>query len=72
MFGWSGFMKKKPMRKNVHAVALGKLGGLVHSAAKQQVNRENGRKSGQLYRPKKTSAARRNARRPQSAHRKKS
>ena len=37
-------MKKR--RKNPHAVALGKLGGLVRSAAKQRASRDNGRKGG--------------------------
>ena len=36
---------KKP-RKNPHAVALGRLGGLVRSQAKKRANRENGRKGG--------------------------
>jgi hypothetical protein len=35
-------MKKR--RKNPHAVALGRLGGLVRSEAKRRANRENGRK----------------------------
>jgi hypothetical protein len=39
----SGLMKKGS-RKNPHADALGKLGGLVRSEAKRQANRENGRK----------------------------
>ncbi len=34
-------MKKR--RKNPHAVALGRLGGLVQSEAKRRANRENGR-----------------------------
>jgi hypothetical protein len=38
-------MKKR--RKNPHAVALGRLGGLVRSEAKRRANRENGRKGGQ-------------------------
>jgi hypothetical protein len=37
-------MKKR--RKNPHAVALGRLAGLVRSEAKSQANRENGRKGG--------------------------
>ena len=37
---------KKVVRKNPHAVALGRLGGLVRSAAKQLANQENGRKGG--------------------------
>jgi len=39
-------MKKR--RKNLHAVALGRLGGLVRSEAKRRANRENGRKGGGL------------------------
>jgi hypothetical protein len=35
---------KHGTHKNPHAVALGKLGGLVRSDAKRQANRENGRK----------------------------
>ena len=35
---------KQGTRKNPHAVALGRLGGRVRSAAKQRANRENGRK----------------------------
>jgi hypothetical protein len=54
--GWSGVMKKR--RKNPHAVALGRLGGLVRSAA----NRENGRKGGLVESRKKRIASRRNAR----------
>ncbi len=37
---------KKSVRKNPHAVALGRLGGAVRSAAKQLANQENGRKGG--------------------------
>ena len=37
-------MKKR--RKNPHAMALGRLGGLVLSEAKRRANRENGRKGG--------------------------
>jgi hypothetical protein len=33
-------------RKNPHAVALGRLGGLVSSPAKAKAARENGRKGG--------------------------
>lgn len=53
---------KKRMRKNPHAGALGGLGGLVRSEAKQRANRENGRKGGLAKSHKKTPAARRNAR----------
>jgi hypothetical protein len=42
--GWSGVMKKR--RENPHAVALGRLCGLVRSEAKRRGNRENGRKGG--------------------------
>ena len=35
---------KKGKRKNPHAVALGRLGGLVQSEAKKRANKENGRK----------------------------
>jgi hypothetical protein len=72
MFGWSGFMKKRRMHENPRAMALGRLDGLVRSAAKRRVNRENGRKGDQVKSHKKTFAARRNARRPRSARRKKS
>jgi hypothetical protein len=60
---WSGVMKKGK-RKNPHAVALGRLGGLLQSEAKQRANKENGRKGGLVKSRKKTAAARRNARRP--------
>jgi hypothetical protein len=62
-------MKK---RKNPHAVALGRLGGLVRSEAKRRSNRENGRKGGLVKSRKKTIAARRNARRPRPGRRKNS
>jgi hypothetical protein len=65
-------MKKGRRRKNPHAVALGRLGGLVCSVAKQQANRENGRKGGRVKGRKKTLAVRRNARRPRPGRRKKS
>jgi hypothetical protein len=42
-------MKKR--RKNPHAVALGRLGGLVRSEAKRRANRENGRKGGLVKKP---------------------
>jgi len=66
MLGWSTFRKKRRKRKNPHAVALGRLGGLVRSVAKQRANRENGRKGGLVKSRKKTLAVRRNARRPPS------
>ena len=55
---------KKSVRKNPHAVALGRLGGLVRSEAKQHANRENGRKGGSAKSRRKTLACRRNARLP--------
>ena len=60
---------KKGTRKNPHAVALGRLGGRVRSAAKQRANRENGRKGGLVKSRKKKIAARRNARRPRPGRR---
>ena len=54
--------KRKP--KNPHAVALGRLGGLVRSEAKQLANQENGRKGGLATSRRKTLACRRNARLP--------
>ena len=65
---WSDVMKKP--RKNPHAVALGRLGGLVRSEAKRRANRENGRKGGLVKSRKKTVAARRNARRPRPGRKK--
>lgn len=62
---------KRRGRKNPHAVALGRLGGLVRSEAKQIANRENGRKGGLVKSRKKTIAARLNARRPRLGRRKK-
>jgi len=67
--GWSGVMKKR--RKNPHAVALGRLGGLVRSEVKRRANRENGGKGGLLKSGKKRVAARRNARRPRLGRRRK-
>ncbi|MGO9268358.1 MAG: hypothetical protein ACLQBA_26315 [Candidatus Binataceae bacterium] len=61
---------KKRKGKNPHAVALGRLGGLVRSAAKQRANRENGRKGGLVKSRRKKIAARRNARRPRPGRRK--
>ena len=63
---------KHGTRKNPHAVALGRLGGLVRSEAKQRANRENGRKGGLVKSRKKAIAARRNARRPRPGRRKNS
>jgi hypothetical protein len=65
-------MKNRQGRKNPHAVALGRLGGLVRSVATQRANRENGRKSGLVKSRKKTIAVRRNARGPRPGRRKKS
>ena len=62
---------KKGRGKNPHAVALGRLGGLVRSEAKQRANRENGRKGGLVKSRKKTAASRRNAQRPRPERRKK-
>lgn len=58
--------------KNPHAVALGRLGGLVRSEAKRRANRENGRKGGLVKSRKKAIAARRNARRPRPGRKKNS
>jgi hypothetical protein len=58
----------KKRRKNPHAMALGLLGGLVRSAAKQRANR----KGGLVKSRKKRLAARRNAQRPRLGRRKKS
>src|SRR6266849_4404376 len=44
---------KHGTRKNHHAVALGRLGGLVRSEAKRRANRENGRKGGLVKSRKK-------------------
>jgi hypothetical protein len=66
---WSTVMKRK--RKNPHAVALGRLGGLVRSEAKRRANRINGRKGGLVKSRKKRIAARLNARRPRPGRRKK-
>jgi hypothetical protein len=66
---WSALMKRK--RKNPHAVALGRLGGLVRSEAKRRANRINGRKGGLVKSRKKRIAARRNARRSRPGRRKK-
>jgi hypothetical protein len=61
---------KKRQAKNPHAVALGRLGGLVRSAAKQRANRENGRKGGLVKSRKKKIAARLNSRRSRPGRRK--
>jgi hypothetical protein len=61
---------KKRKGKNPHAVALGRLGGLVRSKAKMLASKENGRKGGLVKSRKKTLAARRNARRPRPGRRK--
>jgi hypothetical protein len=63
-------VKKKPRRKNPHAVALGRLGGLVRSEAKQRASKENGRKGGLVKSRKKALAARCNAWRPRPGRRK--
>ena len=42
---WSAPVKKQTP-KNPHAVALGRLGGLVRSEAKKRANKLNGRKGG--------------------------
>jgi hypothetical protein len=55
---------KKRKRKNPHAVALGRSGGLVCSEAKKGANKQNGRIGGLVKSRKKTLAVRRNARRP--------
>ena len=68
---WSGVMKKS-VRKNPHAVALGRLGGAVRSEAKQLANQENGRKGGLAKSRRKTLACRRNARLPRLGRRKRS
>jgi hypothetical protein len=58
------------VRKNPHAVALGRLGGAVHSEAKQLANQENGRKGGLAKSRRKTLACRCNARLPRLGRRK--
>lgn len=42
--------KTKTLQKNMHAVALGKLGGAVRSRAKAKASRKNGKLGG---RPRK-------------------
>jgi hypothetical protein len=61
-------MKKR--RKNPHAVALGRIGGLVRSEAKKRASRENGRKGG-LVKSRKKKIAARHARRPRPGRRRK-
>ena len=68
---WSAPVKKLT-RKNPHAVALGRLGGLVRSEAKRRANRINGRKGGLVKSRKKRIAARLNARRPRPGRKKSS
>ncbi len=63
-------MKKKRTHKNPHAVALGRLGRRVRSAAKKRANKENGRKGDLVRSRKKAIAARGNARRPRPGRRK--
>ncbi len=53
-----------------HAVALGRLGGLVRSEDKQLANQGNGRKGGLAKSRRKTLACRRNARLPRLGRRK--
>jgi hypothetical protein len=62
---------KKRHRRNPHAVALGRKGGLVRSEAKKRANKENGHKGGLVKSRKKTIAVRRNARRPRPGRRSK-
>ena len=64
-------MARKRKRKNPHAVALGRLGGLVRSEAKKRASKQNGRKGGLVKSRKKTSAVRLNARQPRLGRRKK-
>lgn len=54
----------KRRRKNPHAVALGRIGGLVRSEAKRRTNRENGRKVGLVISRKKRIAAGRKSKTP--------
>src|SRR5713226_6442033 len=61
--GWSALVKKQG-GKNPHAVALGRLGGLVRSEAKKRANKQNGRKGGLVKSRKKTLAVRSNDRPP--------
>jgi hypothetical protein len=67
---WNGMVRKRK-RKNPHAVALGRLGGLVRSEAKKRASKQNGRKGGLVKSRKKTLAVRLNARQPRPGRRKK-
>jgi hypothetical protein len=58
-------------RKNPHAVALGRLGGLVRSEAKKRASKQNGRRGGLVKSRKKTIAVRLNAQQPRPGRRKK-
>jgi hypothetical protein len=62
---------KKGKRKNPHAVALGRIDGLVRSEAKRRADRKNGLKGGQVKSHQKAIAARLNARRPRPGRYKK-
>ena len=64
-------MARNRIRKNPHAVALGRLGGLVRSEAKKRASKQNGRKGGLVKSRKKTIAVRLNARQPRRGRRKK-
>jgi hypothetical protein len=63
---------KERKGKNPHAVASGRLGGLVRSEAKQRANKENRRKVGLIKSRKKKIAACLNARRPRAGRQKNS
>jgi len=65
-------MLTKKRHKNPHAVAPGKLGGLVCSEAKRRANRDNGRNGGMAKSRKKSIAARRNAPHPRPGGKKSS
>jgi len=65
---WNG-MARKRKQKNPHAVALGRLGGLVRSEAKKRASKKNGRKGGLVKSRKKTIAVRLNARQPRPGRR---
>jgi hypothetical protein len=64
-----GVMKKR--RKNPHAAALGRLGGLVRSEPRRRAHREKGRKGGLVKSRKKRIASRRNGRGPRPGLQKK-
>jgi hypothetical protein len=55
---------KKRTRKNLHAVAPGRLGGLVRSEAKKWASRENGRKGGLVKSPQEKTCRSAKRRRP--------